>query len=156
MGELVVLIGAPASGKSTYASSVYGDVPTRILSSDRCRALVSDDEERMDVSKVAFEFLYALLDARLSLGHDTLVDSTAINPAARKRLLDIARKHGTPFRIAVVFNPPLEVLLYRNAHRSRRVPEDVIKRMYFELQAVKEEDLYNEGFTTVNMNGYVR
>ena len=40
--SLVVLIGATGSGKSTFASAHFA--ATEVLSSDDCRALVSDDE----------------------------------------------------------------------------------------------------------------
>jgi protein phosphatase len=40
--SLVVLIGASESGKSTFARAHF--LPTEVLSSDACRALVSDDE----------------------------------------------------------------------------------------------------------------
>src|SRR5206468_6004883 len=39
--SLVVLIGASSSGKSTFARQQF--LPTEVLSSDACRALVSDD-----------------------------------------------------------------------------------------------------------------
>lgn len=40
--SLVVLVGPSGSGKSTFASKHF--LPTEVLSSDFCRALVSDDE----------------------------------------------------------------------------------------------------------------
>ena len=40
---LVVVVGATASGKSYWAHGHFLD--TQVVSSDRCRALVSDDEE---------------------------------------------------------------------------------------------------------------
>lgn len=40
--SLVVLIGPSGSGKSTFARKHF--LPTEILSSDACRALVSDEE----------------------------------------------------------------------------------------------------------------
>jgi hypothetical protein len=43
--SLVVLIGASGSGKTTFARRHF--LPTEILSSDACRAMVSDDENNM-------------------------------------------------------------------------------------------------------------
>ena len=51
--SLVTLIGISGSGKSTFARKHFKE--TEIVSSDRCRAIVSDDErstrkERMEES----------------------------------------------------------------------------------------------------------
>ena len=46
--SLVVLIGPSGSGKSTFARRHF--LPTEILSSDACRAMVSDDENDQAVT----------------------------------------------------------------------------------------------------------
>lgn len=45
---LIVLLGASGSGKSTFADRHFG--PTEVVSSDRCRALVGDDETDQSVT----------------------------------------------------------------------------------------------------------
>jgi protein phosphatase len=40
--SLVVLIGASGSGKSTFAAKHF--LPTEVISSDRCRGPLCDDE----------------------------------------------------------------------------------------------------------------
>ena len=45
---LVALIGASGSGKSSFARRHFA--PTEVLSSDYCRALVSDDESAQDAT----------------------------------------------------------------------------------------------------------
>jgi AAA domain len=52
--SLVVLVGAPGSGKSSFARKWFR--PTEIISSDHARALVSDDERDQSVSGDAFVF----------------------------------------------------------------------------------------------------
>ena len=51
--SLVVLIGATGSGKSTLAAKHFA--PTEIVSSDRCRGLVIDDETDQSISADAFD-----------------------------------------------------------------------------------------------------
>ncbi len=53
--SLVLLVGPSSSGKSTFAKKYF--LPTEILSSDYCRALVSDDENDLSATNAAFEVL---------------------------------------------------------------------------------------------------
>ena len=55
---LVVLIGASGSGKSTFAARHFA--PTEVISSDRARGWVSDDEADQSVSADAFELVRAV------------------------------------------------------------------------------------------------
>ncbi|MYE67851.1 MAG: AAA family ATPase, partial [Acidimicrobiia bacterium] len=52
---LVVLCGASGSGKSTFARRHFAS--TEVVSSDQCRALVSDDETDQSSTAAAFELL---------------------------------------------------------------------------------------------------
>ena len=52
----VVLIGPSGAGKSTFAARHFK--PTEILSSDRCRGLVSDNENDQAATKDAFDVLH--------------------------------------------------------------------------------------------------
>src|SRR5712671_6907612 len=60
---LVVLIGATGSGKSNFVAREF--LATEIISSDRCRALVSDDETDQTVTSEAFELVHAIAAKRL-------------------------------------------------------------------------------------------
>ena len=52
---LVLLVGTSGSGKSTFASRHFK--PTEVISSDACRALVSDDLNNLSATKDAFDVL---------------------------------------------------------------------------------------------------
>ncbi len=54
--SLVLLVGASGSGKSTFAAKHFK--PTEVLSSDWCRAAVSDDPNDQGATKDAFELLH--------------------------------------------------------------------------------------------------
>ncbi len=122
---LVILCGPAGCGKSTFARKHF--LETQIVSSDRCRALICDDENEMSVSGMAFKVFYMLIDMRLSLGRLTVADSTALDRHARKKLKKIAEKHG--FHTALfLFNVPLELCLKQNENRERNVEPFVIKK----------------------------
>jgi len=73
---LVVLVGGSGAGKSWWARRHF--LETEVVSSDRCRALVSDDEADQRVNREAFAVFYSIVRQRLSLGRLTVADSTAL------------------------------------------------------------------------------
>ena len=81
--SLVVLVGPNGSGKSTFARRHF--LPTEILSSDACRAMVSDDENNQAVTPEAFMRLHLVAAQRLALERLTVIDATNVQPEARAR-----------------------------------------------------------------------
>ena len=63
--SLVVLVGVSGAGKSTFAARHFK--PTEVLSSDRFRGLVADDESDQAASADAFEAMRQLAAIRLRL-----------------------------------------------------------------------------------------
>src|SRR5712691_7391050 len=61
--SLVVLIGSTGSGKSTFATKHF--LPTEVISSDHCRALVSDSEADQGATGDAFDLVSAIAGKRL-------------------------------------------------------------------------------------------
>ncbi len=115
--SLVVLIGPSGSGKSTFARRHFK--ATEILSSDACRAMVSDYENDQTVTNQAFELLRFIAGKRLALGRLTVIDATNVRPEARKPLVELARRyHCLP--VAIALDLPEKVCLERNAQRSDR------------------------------------
>ena len=124
---LVVLCGPAASGKSLFARR--NARRTQIVSSDRCRALVGDDESDQRFSPRAFDLFHRTIAHRLALGRFTIADSTALSPDARRDLRRIARRAGRPVAL-VAFATPLSDCLRNNAARKRRVPADVLRAQH--------------------------
>ena len=94
--SLVVLVGASGSGKSTFAAKHFK--ATEILSSDACRALVSDDENDQTVTNQAFEVLHYIAGQRLALGKLVVVDATnetPIGPIATSGPMSCATRFGS-------------------------------------------------------------
>jgi len=115
--SLVVLIGPSGSGKSTFARRHF--LPTEILSSDACRAIVSDQENNQAATNDAFEVLHFIAAKRLALGRLTVIDATNVQPEARKPLVHLARQYHC-FPVAVVLNLPERVCQDRNRLREER------------------------------------
>src|SRR5580704_4802516 len=104
--SLVVLIGPSGSGKSTFARRHF--LATEVLSSDACRAMVSDDENNQAVSDDAFAVLHFIAAKRLALGRLTVVDATNVQRESRRPLVELAKRyHCLP--VAIVLNLPEKV-----------------------------------------------
>jgi protein phosphatase len=115
--SLVVLVGVSGSGKSTFAARHFK--PTEILSSDQCRALVSDDQNNQQVTTQAFEILHFIAAKRLEAGKLTVVDATNVQYEARKPLVELARRyHAIP--VAIVLDLPERICQDRNVARPDR------------------------------------
>src|SRR5437764_1135533 len=92
--SLVVLIGPSGCGKSTFAAKHF--LPTEVISSDYCRALVSDDENDLAATAAAFRVLQAIAGERLRSGRLAVVDATSVQPESRKPLVVIRGRPGRP------------------------------------------------------------
>jgi len=115
--SLVVMVGPSGSGKSTFARTHFA--PTEVLSSDRCRGLVRDDENDPDATNDAFEVLHLIARKRLAAGKLTVIDATNVQVDARKALVSLAREfHCLP--VAVVLALPERLCQQRNAARGDR------------------------------------
>ena len=148
IGALVVLVGPSGSGKTTFAARHFR--PTEIVSSDECRALVSDDENDQAATPAAFRVLHAIVRERMRAHRTTVVDATNVKSSARKPLLATARKYGTP-AIAIVFDLAVELCLERNRARpSRSLPDDVIRTQHDQMHG-SMVDIQNEGFQEIHV-----
>ena len=143
---LVVLIGASGSGKSTFAAKHFA--PTEVISSDRARGWVSDDETDQSVRADAFELVRAVAEKRLKHRRLTVIDATNVRPADRKAWIDIARRwHALP--VAIVIDPGISVCVARNQGRpDRPFGASVIQRMSSEIRR-SLRGLQREGFRQV-------
>src|SRR5690606_10470126 len=104
-------------GKSTFARRHFK--PTEVLSSDYCRALVSDDENDLTATGDAFDVLHYVAGKRLAAGKLTVVDATSVKPEDRKPLVRLAREyHCLP--VAIVFDIGARICADRNALRQDR------------------------------------
>ncbi|TXD41293.1 polynucleotide kinase-phosphatase [Lujinxingia vulgaris] len=144
---LVVLIGSSGAGKSTFAATHFK--ATEVLSSDRCRALVSDEESNLDATDDAFEVLHVILEKRLKRGLLTVIDATNVKPFARRSLVTMARKyHVLP--VAIVLDLPEKVCRARNAaRRDRNFGDHVITHQRRDLKRSLKR-LGKEGFRIIH------
>jgi predicted kinase len=141
--KVLILVGLPGSGKSSWA----GRERIPVLSSDEIRRLLSDSETDQSIHKQVFATLRSLLRLRLDLKRPlTAIDATNLTPRERRPYIRIAHAHGASVE-AVFFNVPLETCLARNAGRARVVPEHAIHAMANKLVPPSA----GEGFSRIRL-----
>ena len=140
---LVVLVGPSGSGKSTFAARHFKS--TEVVSSDACRAMVSDDANDQTATPDAFALLNYIASTRLRAGRLTVIDATSVQPQARKSLVELAREHDC-LPVAIVLNMPESVCLSRNRDRDdRNFGDHVVRRQVQQLRR-SIRGLRREGF----------
>ena len=142
---LVVLAGPSGCGKSTFAAQHFAE--TQVLSSDRLRAWLTDDENDQSVSGMAFQVLYDLVGKRLGLRRLTVVDSTALSVQTRRDLLNLGHRAHVPV-VLLVLVADAALCLARDRQRARRVGPVVIHRQIALLKATLQR-APQEGFDRV-------
>ncbi|HEX5289458.1 MAG TPA: polynucleotide kinase-phosphatase [Streptosporangiaceae bacterium] len=146
--SLVVLVGISGSGKSTFARAHFR--PTEVLSSDFCRALVSDDENDQWATADAFDVLNFIAGKRLAAGRLTVVDATSVQAAARQPLIALAKRHHV-LAVAIVLDVPEGVCAARNTGRSDRPFGARVLRQQHDQLRRGLRGLRREGFHRVHV-----
>jgi protein phosphatase len=143
---LAVLVGSSGCGKSTFARMHF--LKTEIVSSDFCRGLVCDDENDQFISGHAFDLLHYIVEKRLIIGRQTVIDATNVQQNARRELLKIASRNNCVAG-AIVFNIPENICIERDKQRTDRHVGGNVIRNHTQLLKKSIGNLYNEGFKYV-------
>lgn len=139
------MCGPAGCGKSTFAARHF--LRTQIVSSDECRAFISDDPSNQRISGHAFDLMHFIIRKRLLIGRLTVADATHLKSEERRPLKMMARRFGF-HSVLIVFNLSIDVCLARNAARSRIVPEEAVLMQYRLFETTLDE-IHGEGFDSV-------
>ena len=144
--KLIVLVGIPGSGKSSYAKKYCKDNPNVVhLSSDAIREELYGSAENNEHNDQVFQVMEERTIKALKEGKDVIYDATNLKKRYRKIILDATKTIKGRNAKAVFFKVPLQICLIRNAARKRQVPDYAIKRMRKMMEAPSKE----EGFTSI-------
>jgi predicted kinase len=142
-GEVVLAIGLPGSGKSSW----FKRNKINPLSSDLLRALLFDDPTEQRFQDLVFSNLRSMLRARLIARRPlNYVDATNLTPHDRHSWIKLAKDFGYEVQ-AVYFDVPLEVCLERNQRRQRAVSEEIMRQMAGKLRPPS----FEEGFSKITV-----
>jgi predicted kinase len=139
---LIMLVGLPGSGKSTYAKTVLSHC--KIHSSDDLREELYGDVNNQSSNDKLFRELHKRIKEDLRAGNDVVYDATNIHWKRRKAFLKEISNIDC-YTEAHLIATPYEVCVVQNLQRFRMVPESVIERMYKHFDV----PFYNEGWDDI-------
>ena len=146
MPKLIMLIGLPGSGKSTYAKSLLDpEGKVKYCSSDEVRKELYGDENIQGNPQTVFEHLHNNVAMYLHQGYDVVYDATNVTRKNRKGVID--KFNNVADIEAHVVWAPYEECIQRDKSRTHVVGEDVIRKFLYRWQSPN----YDEGFTNIEL-----
>lgn len=153
MRSLVILRGSPASGKSTWVKNM--GLKEYTLCADDIRLLMESPvltaENKHKVISQAndtevWELLFDLLRKRMSRGEFVVVDATHSRSTDFSRYNELCGRYRYRKFFVDFSDVPIEECKRRNANREphKRVPEEVIEKMYARLKTQGKTSGYVE------------
>lgn len=157
---VVVLVGAPGSGKTTLRPRLLDEHPgTTVLSPDDERAAlrerdVAEGRVPRDLQDYSLPALRRCTDAAAALlaqGRGYISDATNLRRKERVTQIRAAHEAGLPAIAVLLPDLPVAALVARNASRSalRRVPEDRLAQHANRRSLLDADTLREEGFDEV-------
>lgn len=142
MSIFYMMIGLPASGKSTIAKRYAQECNGVIVSTDELRKELLGDENSQDNNELIFKEAEKIIKENIEKGVDVIFDATNISYKKRIDWLNRLKKYNV-YRVAVMVATPYEECLERNLKRERVVPEEVITNMYHNFYVPQQYEGFN-------------
>lgn len=148
MLEFIMLVGIPASGKSTYDKELEKN-GYHIHSSDEIRKELTGDENTQVVNEKVFQVLHKRIKSDLEQGISCIYDATNMSMKRRISFLKEINKYDC-HKKCVLFVTPVEICKERNQNRERKVPDSVFDKMLKQFQC----PYYYEGWDKIEIEWY--
>ena len=142
-----IMVGAPGSGKSTYAAKLAERENAVIISGDDIRAELYGDADIQGQWAEIHDRIETLVSE--AAGKSVILDGTHYRSSYRKEAIALLQSYGYDQIEAVVLDATLDRCIMQNAVRQRNVPRHVIVNMHEKLQS-SLKTINNESFSHIN------
>ena len=143
--SLILLVGIPGSGKTTYAEKYIKENPNAVhLSSDKIRAELWGNEATQGDNNEVFSLMQSRAIYALNNGQSVVYDATNVTRKDRSYIITLCPKFAK-IECYIIW-APIETCIERDAARERTVGKEVIDRMLKRFQA----PYYDEGIDEIH------
>ena len=144
--KIIMLVGLPGSGKSTYAKHIKNE-NTITISSDEIREELLDNVNDQTNNTLVFETVNNRVIEHLQKKDFStiIVDATNLSRKYRMNFLNRIKKFNVE-KQCMVIAAPYEDCLDNNKSRERVVPEEVMRKMYLRFEIPQ----YFEGWDAID------
>ena len=127
-----VMVGAPGSGKTTYANELADSKNAVVISGDDVRAELYGSADIQGNWSEIWERIDELVSE--SCGIPIILDGTHCRKDYRAEAFALLKSYGYERIEAIVMETTLATCLARNFKRDRNVPDYIVKQMHSDLQ----------------------
>lgn len=156
MQQLILMVGIPGSGKSTFVSQIAETLNNfEVVSSDVYRKIMFGSESCQENGDILFRCIHTDIETFLKDGKTVIFDATNIKYKDRKQVLDIARKvekiyNIHIYKIAYVMHTSIEQCIINDAGRERKVTPTIIWKFAKNFNCPQ----YFEGFNDIKFTNF--
>ena len=129
--ECFLLVGLPASGKSTFSKRLAESKPGVIISTDSIRKILYKDESTQGNWKEIERVLHDSIFKSISKGQSVIIAATHTVKEHRKILINLSNQINCT---CYFLKTDKQTCIKRNLERSRTVPKHVIESMANQLE----------------------
>ena len=145
MPKLIMLVGIPGSGKTTYAQNYIKENNAVHLSSDSIRKELYGDEATQGDPGMVFSIMQSRAVNALRVGQSVVYDATNITRKDRSYIISLCPNFA--HIEAHIIWAPIETCIERDDARERTVGKQVIDKMLKRFQP----PFFDEGFNDIKI-----
>lgn len=144
---MIMMIGLPGSGKSYEAATIAKELDAVIVASDDIREKHFAGTYSSAENVCVFQKVHKAIKQNLLQGKSVIFDATNLGSRKQEHFLKNELRNILCEKIGILMATPFSQCMKNNAARSRKVPDEAIRRMYQNFQP----PYYYEGFDAIQI-----